>query len=67
MNKITLEARHRRSREELLNQLIANQSEIARLAEVRRKLHLALRMLDECSVLTVSDQGDIEFHLKNDG
>lgn len=66
--KITPEARHRRHRESLQEQLIRNKEAISELLDQRRKLDWALRITDECeaNAIYIGDQGDIEFALKND-
>lgn len=46
--KITPEARHRRSRETLQEQLIRNRAEISKRLEHNRKLAWAIRLHDEC-------------------
>lgn len=67
-SKITPEARHRRSRETLAEQLLRNKNEISQLLERNRKIEWAIRLHDDCHAegVTIGDQGDIDFHLQND-
>jgi len=66
--KITPQARHRRERESLQDQLLRNKAQISELLEVNRELDWAIKLHDECEVqgIVMGDQSDIEFHLRND-
>lgn len=68
MSKITPEARHRRQRETIQEQLGRCREEISLILDRQRKLQWALKLHDECEAQRIyfGDQGDIEFHLKND-
>ena len=62
------QARHRRQRESLQEQLIANTAEIKALLEQNRKIGIAIHLHDECDVhgIVVGDHGDIDFALGAD-
>ncbi len=68
MNKITPEARHRRQRESLQEQLIQIKDQITVLLERRRKIDWAIKLHDECQAqgINLGDQSDIDFHLNNE-
>lgn len=67
-NKITPEARHRRQRESLSEQLARCKDEIGEILDRQRKLQWALKLHDECQAhgIHIGDQGDIDFALNND-
>ena len=69
MNKVTPEARHRRQRETLTEQLARCKDEIGEILDRQRKLQWALKLHDEGEAqrIYLGDQGEIDFHLRNDG
>lgn len=66
---ITPQARHRRSKEALLEQRERNREEIRVLVERNRRIDRAIYMYEDCERhgMYISDQSDIDFALSNDG